>query len=104
MLLVAPRITVGADGIAVLTATIEVNRPVTFEHLQIAVRDSEGNASDPNGEAFDVAFTNNVTVTVSRTISGSRHYIGGPFKASVAYRLSGGSWINGPRASFTAPS
>jgi serine/threonine protein kinase len=104
VLLVAPRITVGADGIAVLTATIEVNRPVTFEHLQIAVRDSEGNASDPNGEAFDVAFTNNVTVTVSRTISGSRHYIGGPFKASVAYRLSGGSWINGPRASFTAPS
>ena len=103
VLLVAPRITVGADGIAVLTATIEVNRPVTFEHLQIAVRDSDGNASDPQGEVFDVAFTNNVTVTVSRAISGSRHYIGGPFKASVAYRLTGGSWINGPRASFTAP-
>jgi hypothetical protein len=103
VLMTAPRITVGADGIAVLTATIEVNHPVTFEHLQIAVRDSEGSASDPHGEVFDVAFTDNVTVTGSRTISGSRHYIGGPFKASVAYRLSGGSWINGPRALFTAP-
>jgi hypothetical protein len=104
VLLGTPRASVDSNGIATLTATVQVNRSIVFAHLQIAVRASNGDLVDPHGNPFDVAFNGGVTVSSSRTISGSRHYVGGPFTAFLAYSIDGSTWVNGPATTFTAPS
>jgi hypothetical protein len=98
-----PTVSVDRAGNAVLTVKVEVNHPITFADLQIAVRSADGADIDGAGEPLDVAFHYGITVTSVITFSGGRHYDGGRFTAFAAYSFDETNWVNGPRGAFTAP-
>lgn len=73
------------DGWTTFSWTVMTNRPVSFEHLQLATAGLPG-----------AGFHSGVVVDGTRTFTATQELPPGEHVTHVAYSMPGGPWVNGP--------